>query len=125
MIKNDKTILYEIFFYISNYLGMKNKENIMVCCFLNPVRDYSSVEKNHNVRLRMPLGMRTNIKLGCIPNGMLHVGFAHFFYRAIIPNGIQFKKTKPVQVIYFSLLKIIMKRYIILFIKQYEKTEHE
>ena len=101
----------------------------MVCCFLhpvrwnvkkmssvfqkhvqkNPVRDYSLVEKDNNVSLRMPLGMRTNTKLGCIPNGMLRVVFEHFFYRAIIPNGIkkgtnffsqsmhygiQFKKTK-------------------------------
>ena len=81
---------------------MKNKQNTMVCCFLHPVRDYSSVEKNNNVSIRMPLGMRTNTKLGCIPNGMLRVIFIHFLYRAIIPNGIQFKKTKPSQVLYFS-----------------------
>ena len=33
----------------------------------NPVRDYSSVEKNNSANLRMPLGMRTNSKLCCIP----------------------------------------------------------
>ena len=44
----------------------------------------------------MPLGMRTNTKSRCIPNGMLRMVFEHFFYRAIIPNGIPFKKTKPV-----------------------------
>ena len=53
----------------------------------------------------MPLGMRTNIKLGCIPNGMQSVSVEHFFYRAIIPNKIQFKKTQPSQVIYFSFHK--------------------
>ena len=55
----------------------------------NPFRDYSTVEKNHNVSLRMPLGMRTNTKSRCIPNGMLHVVVAHFFYRAIISSGIK------------------------------------
>ena len=55
----------------------------------NPVRDYSLVEKDNSVNLRMPLGMRTNSKSCCIPNGMLFVVVEHFFYRAIIPNGIR------------------------------------
>ena len=53
----------------------------------NPVRDYSSVEKDKNVNLRMPLGMRTNTKSRCIyfdklntsPNGMLFVDVAYSF----------------------------------------------
>ena len=48
----------------------------------------------------MPLGdvlslskyMRTNTKSRCIPNGMLFVGVAYFFYQAIIPNGIFFER---------------------------------
>ena len=71
----------------------------------NPVRDYSSVEKENNVSLRMPLGMRTNTKSRCIyfdklnmsPNGMLFVDVAHFFYRAIIPYGIKDDTLSPLQ----------------------------
>ena len=73
------------------------KEYMTIC--INPVRDFSSVEKNNNISLRMPLGMRTNTKSSCIyfdklntsPNGMLRVFFEHFFYRAIISNAIQVK----------------------------------
>ena len=74
----------------------------------NPVRDYRSVEKDNSVNLRMPLGMRTNSNSCCIPNGMLFGVVEHFFYRAIIPNGIEKKSNYYILFIFHFLSGLLL-----------------
>jgi len=114
LVENFDGILYIIILFIILYLfvillksirflRIKNKQNRIGCCFLHPVRDVSLGRNDMQHGTLHPV--RDASLMGCRRDS----SFA-FSTERCIPNGIQFKTMKPLQVIYFSFLNKIMNR---------------